>query len=148
MPWIGSLKFKWYIVGKRSLKLQWTNVVCLVASYYNKRGCIIQIEWTKGPFTRASMFASACAFSSNCNMFMRMLCQMQSMGSTPILCVWRNVLIDTMLSSWRKRKRRRKRWCSCEWTIKPSVTLTTHALSNSVQKSVRCVRYIGADPCV
>ena len=47
------------------------------------------------------------------------------MGSTPILCVWHNVLIDTMLSSWRKRKRKRrrrhrrrhKRWRSCEWTF-------------------------------
>ena len=41
----------------------------------------------KGPFTRASTFASACAFASNCNMFMRTLRQMQRMGSTPILCI-------------------------------------------------------------
>ena len=42
---------------------------------------------------------------------------MQRMGFTPILRIWCNVLIDTMLSSWRKRTRRRKRWRSCEWTF-------------------------------
>ena len=88
---------------------------------------------SKGPFTRASTFASACAFASNCNMFMRMLRQTQRMGSTPILCIWPNVLIDTKLSSWRKHTRRRKRWCSCEWT------LTIHSLY-SFGKT--CCRYI------
>ena len=37
------------------------------------------------------------------------------MGSTPILCVWHNILIDTMLSFWRKRKRTHKRGHSYEW---------------------------------
>ena len=41
--------------------------------------------------------------------------QTQRMGIEPILCIWHNILIDTMLAVWRKRKRTRKRWRSCEW---------------------------------
>ena len=40
----------------------------------------VEPPYCKGPFTRASTFVSACAFASNCNMFMRTLCQTQRMN--------------------------------------------------------------------
>ena len=54
--------------------------------------------------------------------------KMQRVGSTPTLCVRRNVLIDTMLSSWRKRTRRRKCWHSCELTFNAENGYRTHSL--------------------
>ena len=65
-------------------------------------------------------WASACAFASNCQQCIYGLHQTQRrMDSTPILCVWRNVLINTMISYWRKCTRRSKHWHSCEWTFTP-----------------------------
>ena len=61
---------------------------------FNRLGTILTWD-SKGLFTRVSMLASACAFASNCNMFMRMLRQTQRIHSLHLTqCPhWHNVII-------------------------------------------------------